>query len=115
MHILIVEDNAGIAEILKQYILLEFGSESKIAIDNASAIRSINSYRPKLILLDYLLQDGTCHGLINYCQSMAYPIPIIIVSAAGELARACAERYGLHYVPKPFNLDSFSKLIKNHL
>ena len=81
--ILIVDDDANIAELISLYLMKEC-YETQIVGDGEKALKVFASFRPNLILLDLMLpgMDGyqVCRELRKTSQ-----VPIIMLSAKGEI------------------------------
>ena len=82
-RILIVDDDENIAELISLYLIKEC-YETKIVNDGEAALREFPVFKPNLILLDLMLpgMDGyqVCREL-----RMTSPVPIIMLSAKGEI------------------------------
>ena len=102
-HILIVEDEIKIANLLKDYLLNE-GFKVSCLTRGDEAVKKINSLSPALILLDLMLpgMDG-----ISVCREIrkTVDIPIIMVTAkVEEMDRLIGLEIGADdYVCKPFS------------
>lgn len=81
--ILIVDDDANIAELISLYLTKEF-YEVQIVEDGEQALQVFDTFQPNLILLDLMLPgiDGyqVCRELRSTSQ-----VPIIMLSAKGEI------------------------------
>ncbi len=81
--ILIVDDDANIAELISLYLIKEC-YETQIVGDGEEALKFFASFRPNLILLDLMLpgMDGyqVCREIRRTSQ-----VPIIMLSAKGEI------------------------------
>ena len=81
--ILIVDDDANIAELISLYLTKEC-FDTMIVEDGESALRAVDTFAPNLILLDLMLPgiDGyqVCRELRSTSQ-----VPIIMLSAKGEI------------------------------
>ena len=81
--ILIVDDDANIAELISLYLMKEC-YETRIVGDGEEALKEFASFKPNLILLDLMLpgMDGyqVCRELRKTSQ-----VPIIMLSAKGEI------------------------------
>ena len=103
LYLLIADDNEGILEILKTYVLKE-GFTPLIAHDGEEAIRLFREYSPMLLLLDVMMpkKDG-----FEVCREIRRnsTVPIIIITAKGEDAdRIMGLDTGADdYVVKPFS------------
>lgn len=82
-RILIVDDDANIAELISLYLLKEC-YETQIVGDGEEALQVFPSFKPHLVLLDLMLPgiDGyqVCREL-----RMTSQVPIIMLSAKGEI------------------------------
>lgn len=102
LKVLIVEDEANIAELLELYLKKE-GFETKIAPDGGKAMEYFTSFRPDLMLLDIMLpvMDGW-----TVCRKVreTSKIPIIMLTAKGETEDKVKglENGADDYVVKPF-------------
>ena len=81
--ILIVDDDANIAELISLYLTKEC-FDTMIVEDGESALEAVNSFSPNLILLDLMLPgiDGyqVCREIRAHSAT-----PIIMLSAKGEV------------------------------
>ena len=106
--ILIVEDEAEIAELLEEN-LHALGFETCAVRDGAGLFDALSRRKPSLILLDIMLpgEDG-----LSLCKRLRVPgsgfetVPIIFLSALGELAdRVVGLEIGADdYLAKPFEM-----------
>lgn len=82
-RILIVDDDENIAELISLYLMKEC-YETMIVHDGETALQVFAEFRPHLILLDLMLP-----GIDGYqvCRELrtSSPIPIIMLSAKGEI------------------------------
>lgn len=113
--ILLVEDDADVAEVLVQVISSETPYQPILATDGFQALKIVRNVKPDLFLLDYLLPIMS--GLELYDRLHATEgleqIPALFMSAnapTGEL-----EKRRVYYVRKPFELDEFLQAIRELL
>ena len=105
-HILIVEDDKDIADLIAHY-LLRAGHAVESAASGTAALAKIKAAPPALVLLDLMLpgMDGllVCQTLRRDPETAA--IPIIMLTARGEEAERIAglEQGADDYVTKPFS------------
>lgn len=82
-RILIVDDDENIAELISLYLTKEC-FETLMVLDGEEALRCFPEFKPHLVLLDLMLP-----GIDGYqvCREMraVSPIPIIMLSAKGEI------------------------------
>ncbi len=102
-NILIADDNDGILDILKTYVIKE-GFTPVLAHDGAEAIAKFEEFAPVLILLDVMMpkKDG-----FQVCSEIrkASDVPIIMITAKGEDADKIMglDTGADDYVVKPFS------------
>ncbi|HTY66097.1 MAG TPA: phosphate regulon transcriptional regulator PhoB [Alphaproteobacteria bacterium] len=105
-HILVVEDETALVEILR-YNLEKEGFEVAVAVDGEEALAAINERPPDLVVLDWMLP--LVSGLEICRQVRRKPetrdLPIIMLTARGEEAdRVRGLEVGADdYVAKPFS------------
>ena len=80
--ILIVDDDANIAELISLYLLKEC-YDTKIVEDGESALREFKTYQPNLILLDLMLPGIDGYQVCREIRTQSN-VPIIMLSAKGE-------------------------------
>jgi putative two-component system response regulator len=106
-RILVVDDNPGIATLLRQVLAGE-GYEVAVAADGVEAIAHVAERKPDLVLLDLdmprLQGDEVCRRLKQ--DPATRLIPVVIVTGQGELQhKLAAWDYGADdFLTKPFRL-----------
>jgi two-component system alkaline phosphatase synthesis response regulator PhoP len=104
-HILLIEDNPGFAEGLRQN--LEFdGYRVTLAVDVATSARAISADPPDLIILDLMLPDGNGYDVLRTIRERDSVTPVLLLTALSEEAhKVRGFRLGADdYVTKPFGL-----------
>ena len=104
-HILLIEDNPGFAEGLRQN--LEFdGYRVTVALDVASSSRAIAADPPDLVILDLMLPDGNGYDVLRTIRERDSVTPVLLLTALSEEAhKVRGFRLGADdYVTKPFGL-----------
>jgi len=104
-HILLIEDNPGFAEGLRQN--LEFdGYRVTVAADVASSARAISADPPDLIILDLMLPDGNGYDVLRTIRERDSVTPVLLLTALSEEAhKVRGFRLGADdFVTKPFGL-----------
>ena len=110
--ILIVDDDANIAELISLYLIKEC-YETRIVGDGEEALRVFLSFKPNLVLLDLMLpgMDGyqVCRELRMISQT-----PIIMLSAKGEIFdKVLGLELGADdYMMKPFDSKELVARVK---
>jgi len=103
--ILLVEDNAGLAEGLRDNLELE-GFSVTIAADGRAALQEARRSKPDLMILDLMLPELDGYHVLRTLREQGFETPILILTARGEEAdKVRGFRIGADdYVTKPFGL-----------
>lgn len=114
-HILVVEDDKDIANLVETHLRLE-GFEVTVASEGIEALRKMELNQPDLVILDIMLPrvDGW-EVLLKIKKSyQTKDIPVIMLSAKSEdISKVTAFREGADdYVTKPFSPDELVARIK---
>lgn len=106
--ILVVEDEAHIAEGLKLNLSLQ-GYDVHIAGDGVTALHQWRNLQPDLIVLDIMLPGIDGVSVLRNIRLEDERLPILILSAKGAPDdKVECFHYGVDdYLQKPFNLDEF--------
>jgi two-component system response regulator AdeR len=101
--ILIVEDDAAIAEILDAY-LQHGGYATAIARDGNQALQLHDTWKPDLVLLDYMLPERSGNEVLSVLRRRGGLAVIMVTALDDEVDKLGALRYGADdYIVKPFN------------
>jgi len=104
-RILLVEDNANLAEGIDYNLRLE-GYEVKIAETGRAALEMFEGWSPELLVLDLMLPDIDGYQVLRSIRARGSRVPVIILSARSEESdkvrgfRLDADQY----VTKPFGI-----------
>lgn len=105
-HVLVVDDEPEIAELLR-YHLTRAGHRVSKAHNGWEALATVRDDRPDLLLLDLMLPDldgfGVCEILRRDPATATLPIVIISAWASGDSRNLGLELGALDYVTKPFS------------
>jgi DNA-binding response OmpR family regulator len=111
--ILVVEDEAGVAELIAE-ALTQSNHDVHVAetADDAFTIAKIE--RVDVILLDTNLHDASGGSTLERLRQVRRDVPIIMLTAKAdeELARDMLRHGAFEYVTKPFNLDHLIRVIE---
>ena len=114
MTLLIVEDDAEIAAILK-IVLKRQGYEVMLAATSRDARLILNEVRPELIILDRYLPDGDGLELCEEARrTESFPrIPILLLSASNNAPEiiAALEIGADEYLAKPFDIEEMLGMV----
>lgn len=108
LDILIVDDEADIRELVAG-ILDDEGYETRTASDSDSALASIESRLPSLLILDIWLQGSRLDGLevLELVRQRHRDLPVIVISGHGniETAVAAIKKGAYDFIEKPFKSE----------
>ncbi|MES2888598.1 MAG: response regulator [Pseudomonadota bacterium] len=116
--VLVIEDDPFIRDTLQE--LLELEGFSVAAAENGRAGLNLLTPEapPRLILLDLMMpvMDGWEFLEIIHREPRDYraAIPIVVVSAAANVAQGLKEQHGCEVMPKPVDVDRLLKLVHTH-
>ena len=101
--ILIVDDDANIADLISLYLTKEC-FDSEIVGDGTEALEKFKTYKPDLILLDIMLPGIDGYDVCREIRKTS-TVPIIMLSAKGEVFdRVLGLELGADdYIIKPFD------------
>ena len=112
--ILVIEDDAALAIMLLE-ILEDEGYRVKLAYSGESALTTLLTWYPQLIVCDVYLPDisvvAICHAVQN--NPATAHIPIIVCSASDETLIRDQCTYAA-FLPKPFDIDALLALIAHY-
>jgi two-component system, OmpR family, response regulator MprA len=78
--ILLVEDEAAIAELLRR-VLVRADYSVRVAADGRQALAALDADRPAAMLLDLILPDMSGFAVLEHMQQHQISVPIIIITA----------------------------------
>jgi CheY-like chemotaxis protein len=113
--ILIVEDEFGIADALRD-VLVEEGYGIELARNGREGLDALNSARPDLIIVDLMMPIMDGREMIRQLRASETlkTIPVILMSAVAHASiRRDVEVEG--FLRKPFNLDALLELVQKLL
>ena len=112
-HILVVEDNHGIADTLRRGLIFE-GYRTTIVYDGETALAAARDQPPDLVVLDWML-PGELDGL-EVCKRMraASDVPILMLTAKDSISNRVAglDAGADDYLVKPFAFDELLARIR---
>ena len=104
-RILIIEDNAGIADGVRMNLELE-GHQARIAATGEAGLELLRGWEPDLLLLDVMLPGQDGFQVLRRLREAGSAVPVLLLTARGtEADRVRGFRLGADdYVTKPFSL-----------
>jgi CheY-like chemotaxis protein len=118
-HILVVDDNADNAEIIRSYLETR-GYPITIASSGEEALALFETVKPALVLLDVMMpgRDGweVCRVMKQHPE-LGKTVRIIMVTALNELEdkREALQTGADDYVEKPFDLATLANTVQRNL
>jgi DNA-binding NtrC family response regulator len=114
--ILIVDDEPFNLDILEQE-LADRGYIIERARDGAEALQKSDSFRPDLVLLDYMMPGMNGLEVLTEIRKREYDVPIIMITAHGsiEVAVQAMKSGAYDFVLKPFEPDHISLTVQKAL
>jgi DNA-binding response OmpR family regulator len=101
-HILIVDDEPQIGEVLSAYLQRD-GFETNVRLNLHDALESLSDSTPDLMVLDITLPDGSGLDILRAVQDRRIPV-IMLTARADEVDRIVGLELGADdYISKPFS------------
>lgn len=110
--VLVVEDEASIAEALTEILSVE-GYRVRTAMTASDARTMITERAPSIVLLDYMLGAGTTSEELLVELGARRGRPAMILYSATSAAIDVARRHGVPFIAKPFDLDALLAAIRS--
>jgi DNA-binding response OmpR family regulator len=116
MEILVVEDEAGIADFLKRGLEQE-GYSVTVAVDGVSGERLALGQGADLVILDRMLPGRDGIEVLAAIRRARPSLPVILLTAKAEVADRVEglDRGAIDYVTKPFAFDELLARIRARL
>lgn len=110
--ILIVDDEAAVAEILRDIFLSE-GYAVERASNGGEAIMLASLSRPDAVVLDLRLPDTTGAEVLARLRNLDDSIPVLMLSGSDDedVARALLKAGAMDYIRKPFDFDHLTRAV----
>ena len=110
--ILIVEDEAVIAEMLRDYFV-EQGYEVEVAMNGGDALMLASQNRPDAVLLDIHLPGISGAEVLSQLRALDESMAVVMLSGTDDenLARSLLKAGAFDYVRKPFNFERLDHVV----
>jgi two-component system, NtrC family, response regulator AtoC len=114
--ILIVDDEPSNRSILGQE-LAQKGYSVEAASDGREALRKVESSRPDLIILDYMMPDLSGLEVLKELRKRENDTPVVMITAYGTMERAVeAMKEGAYdFITRPFEPDHIALVVQKAL
>jgi DNA-binding NtrC family response regulator len=115
-RILIVDDEPFNLDLLAQEVR-ELGYDVDLARDGTEALARTESYRPDLILLDYMMPGMNGMDVLREIRRREWDVPVIMITAHGSIGAAVqAMKLGAEdFITKPFEPDHIALIVRKAL
>ena len=113
MKVLIIEDNAELAENVHGFLVRE-GYVCEVCCNHSDARKKLAAYKYDCVILDIMLPDGNGLNLLQFIRSEKIESSILIVSAKNSLDDKITglESGADDYLTKPFHLTELHARLK---
>ncbi|MCE9615772.1 MAG: response regulator [Lentisphaerae bacterium] len=113
--ILVVDDDAGIAKLLRTALEVE-GFQVLTAGDGVEAYRLVRSPACKCLVLDVKMPRINGVELLLLMQAENIRVPVIVMAGSGDYHEREMKQFTnvVKFLPKPFDLDVMVKAIRHH-
>ena len=114
--VLLVEDDEIMRLSIEDRLRLEHIPAQAVG-DIASAKKELSKGNIDLVITDIRLPDGTGIGLFTHISTHFPGIPVILMTAYGDISDAVSlvKAGALDYLTKPFDISDFIDKVKHHL
>jgi DNA-binding response OmpR family regulator len=116
MRILVVEDEAAIADFVQRGLTAE-GHQVEVAGDGPSGERRALESDVDLVVLDRMLPGRDGLDVLGRIRAVKPSMPVIVLTARGEIADRVAglDAGATDYVVKPFAFEELAARVRAHL
>ena len=117
MTILIIDDDAGIRQLLSVF-LTHKGLNANSASNGLEALTQLQANRtlPDLILLDLMMpvMDGAAFRQAQRADADLATVPVVVMSAAENIEAQAPALTADAYLPKPIDFEVLSSLLEQY-
>ncbi len=116
--ILVVEDDSGIGEMVKEIISSETDYLTLLVTTSLEALHLVKHIKPTLFLLDYHLATMTgieLYDILHTTKGLENIPAIVLTAQVSEKSMNDIKQHRLVTIQKPFDVDDFLQVIENVL
>jgi len=116
--ILVVEDDSGIGEMVKEIISSETDYLTLSVTTSLEALHLVEHIKPTLFLLDYHLAMMTgieLYDILHTTKGLEHIPAIVLTAQVSEKSTNDIKQHQLVTIQKPFDVDEFLQVIGNAL
>jgi len=109
--VLVVEDDSDIASLLSE--ILETEGYAPVAVSDNTDIDDQLDPRPDLVVLDLRLSRGSAEQILATLRARGMgDVPVLLLSAAGDLPERARTLGVSAYLAKPFELEELLVIVR---
>lgn len=110
-RVVIVEDDGDIASLLADILGAE--DYAPVAVSDAPGLHGELDVRPDLVVLDLRLSHGAAEQILSSMRARGMgDVPVLLLSAAGDLAERARDLGVRSFLAKPFELDELLGVVR---
>jgi DNA-binding response OmpR family regulator len=110
-RVLVVEDDSDIASLLSE--ILETEGYAPVAVSDNTDIDDRLDPRPDLVVLDLRLSRGSAEQILSSLRARGMgDVPVLLLSAAGDLPERARTLGVSAYLAKPFELEELLVIVR---
>jgi two-component system, NtrC family, nitrogen regulation response regulator GlnG len=113
-RILVIEDNAGIIQIIRRALEMA-GHQVKTSLSGLDALQLFESFIPELIITDVIMPELDTIDTIVECRRRRPETKIIAISGNGHLLTVAAKHGADFVLAKPFGPGQLNALVTTAL
>lgn len=114
-RILVADDDPGIVDALQ--MVLEDANYEVSTTTDGHTVRKVDDELPDVILLDVWMSGDDGRDICKFLKSKQTTrnIPIIMISATGDLAQSAKAAGADDFLPKPFQMEHLLQKVEKHI
>jgi DNA-binding response OmpR family regulator len=109
--VLVVEDDSDIASLLAE--ILESEGYAPVAVTDGADLDAQLAERPDLVVLDLRLTRGSADNILSKLRARGMgDVPVLLLSAAGDLEQRARALGVKAYLAKPFEVEELLGVVR---
>jgi len=116
MHILVVDDEAPVREVLRD-ALSKSGYRMSMAADGPEALELLKEKKFHMLMADVSMPQMTGIELLEIASKMHPDMPIVMITGYGdvEMAKECLQKGASDFIAKPVNIRELPIIVERNL
>lgn len=113
MHVLLVEDNVNLCEVLKDF-LADLGHQARSVSSAEEALGELRTRPPDLVLLDVYLPGMSGLDFLQHAEVRESGVPVVVMSGHATEGQAleCLRLGARDFVAKPLPLEHLARILE---